>query len=107
MSKYSEDMARALVYDAVASLLPALGKDYNIEVDVKPAGNERLATNVSIVPLTPLGRLLIPHLQANLSAAMRKIAQEQNDERTEQHTEGAAEQPVPEVDAGVAAQPTA
>ena len=71
-----EDLARELIYDALAQLLPTMGRDFVVDIKIGPHDNAQVSTSVSIVPLTPLGAAILPHIKQNLTPTMQRLAQE-------------------------------
>ena len=74
MSK--EDYARELVYDSIAQLLPTLGRDFTVDIELTAAGAEHVNTAVKFVPLTEMGKAILPHMQKHLAITMQRLAAE-------------------------------
>lgn len=71
-----EELAKELIYDALAQLLPTMGRDFVVDVKVAPHDDAQVSTSVSITPLTPLGAAILPHIKQNLTPTMQRLAQE-------------------------------
>ena len=74
MSK--EAYARELVYDSIARLLPTLGRDFTVDIELTADGPEHVNTTVKFVPITDMGKAILPHMQKNLAITMQRIAAE-------------------------------
>ena len=86
-----EDLAKELIYDALAQLLPTMGRDFVVSIQLKPHDKDKVGTNITFTPLTPLGRAILPHIRDNLTPMMQKLAQErgmaENDQPSEPGTQ--------------------
>jgi hypothetical protein len=65
-----------VVYDAVAAALPTMGRDFTIEIQCEPGENNNMKTNVRVIPLTPLGKAIMPHMKAGIKEALNEAAKE-------------------------------
>jgi len=64
---------KQVVYDAVARLLPVMGKDFLIDVGVDGRDGARAKVSVIVTPLTPLGKAIVPTLREMLPEEMAKV----------------------------------
>jgi hypothetical protein len=70
------DYARQVIYDAIARLLPTMGRDFNVKIACETASDNRIKTSVCIIPLTNLGRAIVPHIRDNINMAIREVVKE-------------------------------
>lgn len=67
--------AREFVYEAIARLLPSLGKDFNVDISCQVVDG-KVRTHVSLIPLTDLGKAIIPYMRKDMRKTLTVIAEE-------------------------------
>jgi len=89
-----DDLARELIYDALAQLLPTMGRDFTVDIQISPQHDRtKVSTNIQFTPLTAVGRAILPHIRENLTATMQRLAQERGMADYDRKTEPGREPP--------------
>ena len=74
----NKGIAEDIIYEAVYRLLPTMGRDFEVSVDIVRNG-DTFRTSVNIKPLTELGRVIIPYMRRHIRDMISTVGKEYND----------------------------
>ena len=70
------ELAKELIYDALARMLPTLGRDFTVEITTTPGAGDIVHTDMKFKPLTDMGRAIAPLIRRDLTAAVQALTKE-------------------------------
>lgn len=70
------ELARELIYDGIARLLPTMGRDFKIELNITPGEGDIMHTDLKFIPLTDMGRAIAPLIKRGLTGIMQQMTLE-------------------------------
>lgn len=71
-----QDLAREIVYDSIARLLPTLGRDFTVDVTFDGFETETVRTSMKLVALTEMGQAIMPMIRRDLPRMMEQVTKE-------------------------------